>query len=849
MRRLFIFAALLLGATSLFGQTFTNIQTSNSGWSQCTGSCAGGGVPTSFTFTPGSPATLAIIGPAGSSGLQTWKQSGPSPTTYFNTVFTETLSTTNIFAFEFDQFKFVSGQEYMFGHQCDFTNGFFDVWDQLDGVWVPTTLACSIGTSQHIISTSDHICGTNMCYDSITIDGVTTSWNLVEPSGPNATFADAIGSQFQLDINGSGTSATVTLNNVTFTASDLWSGLLNPLDASFPGASTTTPDPYGINWSMVGVGGIPARLTTCATISSTGSDQSAAIQSALTACPSGQTVLLNPGTFQIASHVTVPSNVTLRGSGPNLTILNATGTSGAAPVIQGGGGISKPGTFITCTAGCNVPGSTSITLSSLGATAVGNYLMVTEPNNSVWVNPVGIEGTNGADDGWGDGAVYARGQLVEVESISGTTVKISPGLYGTYVNGPVVVPFAMTTKFSGVENLQIFGNNTNVGSGQPGGLIYKSLCAYCWTKGVEYNYANGNPEEIDWGYRDEIRDSYISNSYTHGPGSTDAAIFIVLKTSASLVENNILERTHVSIMLNWGAAGNVIAYNYSMGNYDTGAPNITMSSINHHGAHPQFNLFEGNVGGQMYLDDVWGSNSHDTSFRDWMFGIFNICTPSTATGSSTRQAVTLPCNYSSQVNTAIQVSSFSNGSGSYYHNFVGTIVGSTQTNAHTSPLTTFKVSPANRGNYDGNGNGFSFGYGEPGDSTGYCSAPSSSCKTNATALQHGIYSGFDGTTTWFGSLTHTLPPSFYLNKQPSWWTAGIPFPANGPDVSGSTVTGNPGGHAYGNPAMHCYLAVMGGSDGGVGGPLSFNPSNCYGASSASTGNVSGSVVMKGVLFK
>ena len=63
--------------------------------------------------------------------------------------------------------------------------------------------------------------------------------------------------------------------------------------------------------------------------------------------------------------------------------------------------------------------------------------------------------------------------------------------------------------------------------GQPGGLIYMSECAYCWAQGIEYNYPDGNPIEVDWGYRDEIRDSYVSNSYTHGPGSTDAAIFLV----------------------------------------------------------------------------------------------------------------------------------------------------------------------------------------------------------------------------------------------------------------------------------------------------------------------------------
>ena len=63
-----------------------------------------------------------------------------------------------------------------------------------------------------------------------------------------------------------------------------------------------------------------------------------------------------------------------------------------------------------------------------------------------------------------------------------------------------------------------------------------------------------------------------------------------------------------------------------------------------------------------------------------------------------------------------------------------------------------------------------------------------------------------------------LPPSFYLTGKPAWW-GSMPFPATGPDVTGGI---GPGGHSYGNPAQACYLMVMGGSDGGAGGPLAFN---------------------------
>ena len=81
---------------------------------------------------------------------------------------------------------------------------------------------------------------------------------------------------------------------------------------------------------------------------------------------------------------------------------------------------------------------------------------------------------------------------------------------------------------------------------------------------MESNYTDGDHVEVYWGYRDEVRDSYFSNAYLHEPGQHDSDIDLAYKTSATLVENNIVERTHASIMMEWGAAGNVIAYNYTM---------------------------------------------------------------------------------------------------------------------------------------------------------------------------------------------------------------------------------------------------------------------------------------------
>jgi hypothetical protein len=605
-----------------------------------------------------------------------------------------------------------------------------------------------------------------------------------------------------------------------------WSGILSPTSGG--GACTLAPAgaaaSCAIDWTQVGVGGIPARLTTCSTISAAtysngASDATSGIQTALNGCASGQTVLLSAGTFKINTTLSIPSNVTLRGAGADQTILSVNGSSNA-PIQMGSSSPSFPGTAISSGA---TAGSTSIVVASATGITVGKYLVISELNDA---NFVTSEGSEGNCDWCGSGAGTlgnrSRGQIVEVTSVSGTTIGISPALYTDYSSTPLAATLT-ATKNAGVENLQVFANNTGYTAD-----FYMSGCAYCWLKGVEANYTDGDFVQVHWGYRDEIRDSYFSNAYGHSSGNTDSDVFIVDKTSASLVENNIVERGHVAILLNWGSAGNVISYNYTQGEFDSGSTNFLIGGIGFHGAHPQFNLIEGNVIEQFYPDSVWGTSSHNTLFRNWATGTTNACNP-----TSGRATVTSTCHATFQASRAMQVAWLS-----YYYNFVGNVAGSAAQNAllsggsPTSHVAILQY-PSTR-SYDSTNYNFSFGYGESSDdgtggdgcSVGANVTPCHSTKAFSTVFMHGNYTYANSTISWSGALTHTLPASFYLSAQPSWWSNSIPYPAIGPDV-----TGGPGGngHAYMIPAQRCYITTMGGVNGATGSPLTFNANTCYAA--------------------
>jgi hypothetical protein len=131
------------------------------------------------------------------------------------------------------------------------------------------------------------------------------------------------------------------------------------------------------------------------------------------------------------------------------------------------------------------------------------------------------------------------------------------------------------------------------------------------------------------------------------------------------------------------------------------------------------------------------------------------------------------------------------------------------------------IAPANR-SYDSASYDFDFGYGEASDTgtSGFdCGSP---CIPFSTALIHGEYTGANGSITWSGTLTHSLPPSFVHSSKPSWF-GNSPWPPIGPDVSGG-IDG--GGHASAIPALACYNSTPKDSNG----LLMFDSTVCYGGS-------------------
>lgn len=241
----------------------TSTPTSYSGWSDCwQPSCSGTSTSNTDTPTqeflqdvanpnPQSPATkdaaeFYISGDGGDDGLW-WYKMGNSLNAYRNYLWDFWIylpsSSQNIQATEYDFFQYYAGvdsnnnpqlQRLMWGSQCNYKASGGPVWDSWNDVtqhWIPavpnnnnatngsptgTPIACTPWKTNewhHLQYFVQREFDGSLEYGNVTIDGVTTQWNIQAPMKPSTacSLSDAncpvTGFNVQLDISGPNTTA------------------------------------------------------------------------------------------------------------------------------------------------------------------------------------------------------------------------------------------------------------------------------------------------------------------------------------------------------------------------------------------------------------------------------------------------------------------------------------------------------------------------------------------------------------------------------------------------------------------------------------------------------------------
>lgn len=624
-----------------------------------------------------------------------------------------------------------------------------------------------------------------------------------------------------------------------------WSGLIAPNRA--------------IDWSQAGAGTIPARTTICTTLGTAGQSASysqsvsmSQIASALSACPSGQTVLLNPGTYNTSSSlISTSSNVTLRGSGPNQTILNFTGTStnclGIGPTgvcLSNGdsGAIGSTANVLNWTAGYS-QGTTVITAGSavsgsLSNLHVGSLISLNQLDDSSDTGNAYFCG-NTACSQQGDGGNVFPGrsqlQVVTVTGISGSNITISPGLYAPNWKSSKspYITFSSSLPLSGfgLEDLQV--NTQSLGS--MAAMVQFVWATNSWVKNVSLINNTGASDSAHkhvWTASSShitVRDSYL---YGASPTSEGYGVDF-WESSDSLAENNICQHLPTCEIME-GGSGNVFGYHYAVDNYYTGggyAANWQQCDQFHHNAGDYYNLWEGNIGTCHTEDSIHGTAFANTVFRNALSGFDPAVTNGTAKSTN--------------------ILSVNDMAYARYTNYVANVLG------YGGHATLYQYLMSSLLDCGSSGNGLIFAIGDSDQNVasatcGYGYSVSNDLAVSGTIMRWGNWDAASGAVRTSSSETasgaSTYPglsspstswsafPSLYMGGQPGWWMfpsgTSSPWPGIGPDVTGGNIAGT-AGHAYLNPAANCYLNVLGGRTDGSTGALSFNAKNCYGTSSSS----------------
>lgn len=587
------------------------------------------------------------------------------------------------------------------------------------------------------------------------------------------------------------------------------------------------PQDRRIIWEgNVGVeGGIPERTTIYTTLDAStcgngANDASSAIQTSLDNCPNDQVVYLSAGTYRLSSTVRLGSQVTLRGTGQDQTILLADDISVAVMI----GREYRSPSAIDIVSGYT-KGSTQLVLADAGSLLVGKYIRIDELNDpGIPVTNTGVGTCTWCSR---ENGTRARAQVARITAKAGNTITISPGMYFTFSSGnnPQVQAMGANTvsgmysEFSGIEDLTIKNNwqpskvrgtdgkeysamkdhtatsdNRPVtgsgwgwqwmqtgedGSGAPtwqSGTGYDgdysssriplrtALTANCWAKNVKIERGGSRCIELFYNnFRFEIRDCYITKCLNRYDSNNCYGTFIGQYTSGVLIENNIYAFVADGPMFGWGASGNVVGYNYMYDAHRTRNQRTWFMGIgaSHHGAHTTFNLWEGNEMEAVYFDQYWGSHSHNTLFRNRVLGRYMV------------DGIAVD-----NINAVQTVSTEKNV---HYQNYLGNVLG---TNGYHDIYERNSVDCPN---------GFAdkllyrTGYA----SSGHCKQAAADPEVFNTMLRHMNYDYVTNSVKYCGtpgeppcqggSGSRILPASLYLSSKPSFFGA-LPWPPIGPDL-------------------------------------------------------------------
>jgi len=313
-----------------------------------------------------------------------------------------------------------------------------------------------------------------------------------------------------------------------------------------------------------------------------------------------------PGDFLFTQTLQLRSNLILRGASAEETKLSFD-LGGEGDLILAQGSI---GTFSYL---ANDPSKDDyhITVDDANAFSEGDFVQLIEEDDSLITSS------------W---ALHTTGQIVEINTISGDTVFLKSPLRRAYQTSKDCKMVKLDPVHTiGIENLRIERQDA---SASQTSNIALYIVVNSWISCIESYNSNFGHIEIRRCSNIDVEGSYMQDAFAYGSGGQGYGVVLQSTTGECLITDNRFKHLRHSMLLQSGANGNVLSYNYSEDPHWTEVfplPANSAGDLVLHGNYAYMNLFEGNDVAHIVIDDSHGFNGpYNTIFRNRMhlYGFF-----------------------------------------------------------------------------------------------------------------------------------------------------------------------------------------------------------------------------------
>ena len=341
-----------------------------------------------------------------------------------------------------------------------------------------------------------------------------------------------------------------------------------------------------------------------------------ALQQALVTLGGPGEIFIPKGVYLFNQQINFPDSLILQGEIDTVTkkplskLIFSTGNNNH--------GISVSGSSVNTGIIINYPlmqGETKIIVSQPQLFSDGDFIKVKANDDSLLVN-----------DFW---AYHSTGQIFEILLINGDTLFLNKPLRRSYTaNFPEIL------KLNPKRNVHIkclIIERADVTTSQSSNIHF-NIASDCSVSGVESYFCNYSHVDIFNSTRITIENSYLKDGHSYGSGGKAYGVMLEFTSGDCFIHQNNFEHLRHSMIIQSGANGNVLAYNYSADPYWTGTilPANAAGDLVFHGNYPYMNLMEGNVVQNIVIDNSHGINGPNNMFfrnRAELYGIFMNTSP------------------------------------------------------------------------------------------------------------------------------------------------------------------------------------------------------------------------------